>query len=102
MVYDDINSVGKRWIVSYAFARTKESLGYIRGKYDRIPIPGDDTVLDGDTLRAEAANERDDLILQLKESLEKTSKEAMMTRKANEAESINKTLSKVPLKFYTG
>jgi len=102
MEYTDINSVGRRWITAYAFALVKETLGYIRSKYSTIPIPGDDTSLDGDSLRSEGAADRDDLITQLRESLDKTSKEAMLERKSNEADMINNTLAKVPLQFYIG
>jgi len=77
-------------------------LGYIRSKYDTVPIPGDETSLDGDTLRSEAIAEKTDLIEQLRGSLEKTSKRAMMERRAEEANHIKDTLAKVPLKFYIG
>jgi len=102
MEYNQINSIGKRWIVSYGFANTKETLGYIRSKYSTIPIPGDDTTLDGDSLRSEAAEEKRELIDQLNASLEKTSKQAMTNRKAEEADNLNSVLSRVPLKFYIG
>jgi hypothetical protein len=38
--YTNINSVGRQWIFEYTLALAKEMLGYVRGKYQQIPIPG--------------------------------------------------------------
>ena len=43
--YNDINSVGRSWIFEYALALCKEMLGYVRGKYQVVPIPGDNVTL---------------------------------------------------------
>ena len=70
MQYQYINDVGKQWIRKYGFALSKELLGMIRSKYGTIPIPNAETTLDGDTLRSEAAAEKDLLVTQLREMLE--------------------------------
>ena len=40
-----INSIGRKWIFDYCLAICKEMLGYIRGKYQVVPIPNADTTL---------------------------------------------------------
>jgi hypothetical protein len=46
-IYSQINSMGRMWIYQYALAVSKEMLGYIRGKYQTIPVPGSETTLNG-------------------------------------------------------
>ena len=58
MKYSNINDVGKQWIRKYTFALSKELLGIIRSKYGTIPIPNAEVSLDGDTLRAEATEKK--------------------------------------------
>ena len=86
MQYQFINDVGKQWVRKYGLALTKELLGIIRSKYGTIPIPGSDTTLDGDTLRSEAAAEKEGLIAQLREMLEGTSRRALLEADKDEAE----------------
>ena len=78
MVYSNINDVGKQWIRKYTLALSKELLGIVRSKYGNIPIPNAEVSLDGDTLRAEATAEKEQLIEQLRENLEQTSRKALM------------------------
>ena len=77
MQFTHINDVGKQWIRKYGLALSKELLGIIRSKYGTVPIPNADTTLDGDTLRSEAAAEKEALITQLREILEQTSRKAL-------------------------
>ena len=70
--YSFINTIGRQWIRKYCLALAKEMLGSIRGKYQTIPIPGDDTTLDYSRLLSEAQSEKDALVLQLREDLDKT------------------------------
>ncbi len=102
MEFQFINDVGKQWIRKYGFALTKELLGIIRGKYGSIPIPNSDTTLDGDTLRAEAAAEKEGLVAQLREMLEQTSRKALLEADKDEAEFLQEKLSKVPYPIYIG
>ena len=102
MQYQFINDVGKQWIRKYGLALTKELLGMIRSKYGTIPIPNADTSLDGDTLRAEAAAEKEGLVSQLREILEQTSRRAMLEADKDEAEFLQEKLSKVPYPIYIG
>ena len=102
MEYQFINDVGKQWIRKYGLALTKELLGIIRSKYGTIPIPGSDTTLDGDTLRSEAAAEKEALVAQLREMLEQTSRKALLEADKDEAEFLQEKLSKVPYPIYIG
>ena len=102
MEYQFINDVGKQWIRKYGLALTKELLGTIRGKYGTIPIPNSDTTLDGDTLRAEAASEKEVLVTQLREMLEQMSRKALLEADKDEAEFLQEKLSKVPYPIYIG
>ena len=102
MVYSNINDVGKQWIRKYTLALAKELLGIIRSKYGSIPIPNAEVSLDGDTLRAEASAEKEQLIEQLRENLEQTSRKALMEAQRDESESQQDTLKKVPYPIYIG
>ena len=102
MVYNKINDVGKQWIRKYGLALAKELLGIIRSKYGTIPIPNADVSLDGDTLRAEASAEKEQLVEQLRETLEQTSRKAMMEAQRDEGDYQQDTLKKVPYPIYIG
>ena len=102
MTYRKINDVGKQWIRKYTLALAKELLGIVRSKYGTIPIPNSEVSLDGDTLRAEAAAEKEQLIEQLRENLEQTSRKALMEAKRDESEFEQETLKKVPYPIYIG
>jgi len=102
MEYKFINDVGKQWIRKYALALCKELLGMIRSKYGSIPIPNAETTLDGDTLRSEAAAEKELLVTQLREMLEQTSRRALLEADKDEAEFLQEKLQKVPYPIYIG
>ena len=102
MKYSNINDVGKQWIRKYCLALSKELLGIVRSKYGNIPIPNAEVSLDGDTLRAEATAEKEQLIEQLRENLEQTSRKALMEAQRDESESQQETLRKVPYPIYIG
>tara|TARA_A100001515_G_scaffold3113_1_gene3115 strand:+ start:4491 stop:5648 length:1158 start_codon:yes stop_codon:yes gene_type:complete len=102
MEYKHINDVGRQWIRKYGLALTKELLGIIRSKYGTIPIPNAETTLDGETLRSEAAAEKEGLITELRETLEATSRKAMLEADKDEAEFLQEKLNKVPYPIYIG
>ena len=102
MEFKHINDVGKQWIKKYALALCKELLGTIRSKYSSVPIPNADVTMDGDTLRNEAASEKEILITQLREILEQTSRKAMMEAERDESEALQEKLQKVPYPIYIG
>ena len=102
MTYSNINDVGKQWIRKYTLALAKELLGIIRSKYGNIPIPNAEVSLDGETLRAEATAEKEQLIEQLRENLEQTSRKALMEAQKDESDFQQETLRKVPYPIYIG
>ena len=102
MTFSDINEVGKQWIKKYGLALCKELLGTIRSKYASLPIPGAETTLDGDTLRTEAATEKEVLVTQLREMLEQMSRKALLEADKDEAEFLNEKLNKVPIPIFIG
>tara|TARA_B110000977_G_scaffold18942_1_gene22870 strand:+ start:195 stop:2006 length:1812 start_codon:yes stop_codon:yes gene_type:complete len=83
--YSFINAVGKQWIRKFCLALCKEMLGSVRGKYQSVPIPGDDTTLDYSRLLSEASSEKESLILQLREDLEATTTLSQNTRSTDES-----------------
>ena len=102
MEFKEINDVGKQWIKKYALALCKELLGTIRSKYASLPIPNAETTLDGDTLRNEATAEKEFLMTQLSEMLERTSRKSLLEADKDEAEFLNEKLAKVPYPIYIG
>ena len=100
--YSNINDVGKQWIRKYTLALVKELLGAIREKYNEIPIPDGSVSLDGAALRAEAQNEKDELVKQLRENLEELSRKQQFEIRKNESDYHQDMLRKIPLKIYVG
>tara|TARA_R110002012_G_scaffold220911_2_gene392554 strand:- start:4873 stop:6015 length:1143 start_codon:yes stop_codon:yes gene_type:complete len=102
MNYSRINAPGIQWIKKYTLALAKELLGQIRSKYAAVPVPGGDVSLDGDSLRGEGAAEKENLITQLREDLEASSRRNMLEAKKDEAEFLKETIGNVPLNIYIG
>jgi hypothetical protein len=100
--YANINDMGRAWIIKYGIALAKEMLGLIRNKYSNIPIPNGEVTLNGSDLVSQGQAEKETLITQLREFLDKMTKEQMMTRQNAEATQMHEMLSKVPLKIYVG
>jgi len=102
MKYQFINDVGKQWIRKYGLVLCKELLGNIRSKFGSIPIPGSEFTLDGETLRSEAASDKELLITELRETLEQTSRRVLMETDSEESMRLQEKLNKVPLNIYVG
>ena len=100
--YGKINDMGRAWIIKYGIALAKEMLGLIRNKYSSVPIPNGEVTLNGGDLVSQGQSEKEALITQLREFLDKLTKEQMMTRQNAEATQMHEMLSKVPLKIYVG
>lgn len=100
--YSQINSVGRQWIYQYTLALAKELLAYIRGKYTQLPVPGSVTTLNQTDLLADARAEKQALLPQLREMLEQTSRKNQLERRAEESDSMRRTLSDVPYTIYVG
>ena len=100
--YAGINSVGRQWVYRYTLALSKELLGYIRGKYQQIPVPGSNTGLNQADLLTDARTEKTELLTQLREMLEQTSRRNQLERRANESEFVKTTLQSVPMTIFVG
>jgi len=100
--YTNINDMGRSWIYRYGAALVKETLGYVRNKYSSVPIPNGEVTLNGSDLVSQGQSEKEALITQLREFLDKLTKEQMLTRQNTEATQQMEILSKVPLKIYVG
>jgi len=100
--YTNINDMGRSWIYRYGAAVVKETLGYVRSKYNSVPIPNGEVTLNGTDLVSQGQSEKEALITQLREFLDKLTKEQMLTRQNAEATQHMEILSKIPLKIYVG
>ena len=100
--YTTINDMGRAWIIRYGSAIAKEMLGYIRSKYSSVPIPNGEVTLNGSDLVSQGQSEKEALITQLREFLEKMTKEQMLTRQNTEATQMNEMMAKIPLRLYVG
>jgi len=100
--YTTINSIGRTWIFKYTLALAKETLGLIRSKYENVPIPDAIIKLDGELLRRESKEEKDELIKEIRETLEQTGLQAQMKKQAENAKYMNEVFSLIPNLIYVG
>ena len=100
--YNEINSIGRSWVFDYTLAVCKEMLGYIRGKYTQVPIPGAETQLNQADLLSAATSEKEAQIARLREYFDETSRKALMERRADETNATLIELSAVPYPIYIG
>ena len=98
--YQYINAPGRYWIFEYTLALAKELLGYIRGKYTSVPVPGAEVTLNQGDLIAAANAEKAALIEKLRLDLDENSRKMQLQRKAEEADAMGRTLEQVPLPIY--
>ena len=100
--YNQLNSVAKQWIYRYTLALARELLGYIRGKYTTVPVPGSEATLNQADLLADARSEKESLLSNLREMLDQTSRLSQLERKSNESKFLKDTLSDVPMTIFIG
>ena len=100
--YAQINAPGRYWIFEYTAALAKEMLGYVRGKFPTIPIPGAETSMNQGDLLADARTEKVALIEKLRGDLDETTRQKQLERKQAEAEAMKSTISEVPMFIYIG
>ena len=102
MPYNIINDAGRQWIRRYALAAAKMTLGEIREKYQTIPIPGSELTLNGASLKSEGQAEKDALIAQLREDLDRTSTTTQLDLKSQQQQSLQGILKGIPYGIYVG
>ena len=100
--YSRINSVGRSWIFEYTLALCKEMLGYIRGKYTQVPIPGAEVTLNQQDLLSSATAEKEALIGKLREYFDQTSRQSLLERRAAESDARRSELDNVPMTIFVG
>jgi hypothetical protein len=101
-VYRQINTVGRYWIYQYTLALAKEMLGYVRGKYNIVPVPGSEVSLNASELLSAATEEKRSLLEQLRGTLDEASRTKQLERKSQESQFLRDDLSNVPLLIYIG
>ena len=101
-VYSTINSVGRSWIFEYTLALCKEMLGYVRGKYQSVPIPGAEVSLNQGDLIASANTEKEALVTKLRDYFDQTSRQSLLERRNAESTARQSELDKVPMVIYVG
>jgi hypothetical protein len=98
--YNYINSIGKMWIYQYTLALCREILGYVRGKYSTVPIPGSEVTLNQQDLLTDARATKEALLTQLRDTLDKTGRQAQLEKLAANSDNLNKTLNNIPMGIY--
>lgn len=94
--YITINSIGRLWIFKYTLALAKELLGNIRSKYQEIPIPDAEIRLDGELLRREATAEKEQLVKEIRETLEQVGHQAQLEKHMKNADAMQNIFQRVP------
>jgi hypothetical protein len=100
--YSNINSIGRSWIFEYTLAIVKEMLGYVRGKYTTVPIPGAEVTLNQSDLLASSTADKNTLIEKLRQYFDETSREALLQRRKNESDHAQSELNKSPMTIFIG
>jgi hypothetical protein len=95
--YKQINSIGKQWIRQYTIAISMEQLGYIRGKFGNVPIPGGEVSLNSGDMISNGRSDKESLVTKLKEMLDTMTYDKLVELQATRAEQINKQLKFVPV-----
>ncbi len=93
ITYSSINQPGRQWIRKYTYALAKELLGIIRSKYSSMPIPDGEVTLDGEALKTEGREEKQQLLEELKEFLESVSLTEKLKAEAEEANAQQEVLT---------
>ena len=98
-VYSRINAVGRAWVLKYTLALCREIEAHIRIQFANLNIQGVGP-LQGSELITDARTEKENLINELKEMLNETSRKGQLERKQQESAFHRDTLQQVPLPIY--
>jgi hypothetical protein len=98
-MYSKINTVGRTWIFKYTLALAREIEAHIRIQFANLNIQGVGP-LQGSELITDARTEKENLLTELKEMLNETSRRGQLERKQLEAGYMRDTLQQVPLPIY--
>ena len=98
-IYSKINTVGRTWIFKYTLALCREIEAHIRIQFANVNVQGVGS-LQGSELVADARTEKEQLVTELKEMLNETSRKGQLERKQLEASFMRDTLQQIPLPIY--
>jgi hypothetical protein len=98
-LYSRINTVGRTWIFKYTLSLCREIEAHIRIQFANTNIEGVGP-LQGSELITDARKEKEDLLIELKEMLNETSRRGQLERKQLEAGYMRDTLQQIPLPIY--
>ncbi len=102
ITYAKTNDMSRTWIFKYTLVLAKELLGIIRSKFSEIPYPDGEIKLDGEILRREAADEKEALIKELRETLEETGMQAQMKKQMENSKAMQEVFNRIPTLIYVG
>ena len=102
ITYSDLNQPAKQWTKEYTAALTSELLGLVRGKYTVVNIPGAETTLNFADLISRGQTMQKELREKLRLDLEDMSRQKQLERKESENNSLESTLTNIPLMVYVG
>ena len=94
--------VGRSWIFEMTLAIVKETLGYVRGKYATVPIPGAEVTLNQSDLLSAATAEKVALVTRLREYLNETSRQSLLERRQAESVARVAEINNVPMTIFIG
>lgn len=97
-IYTNINQVGRSWTFRYSLAICKEIEGQIRATFQGSNFGG--LIVNGSELLTDARTEKLDLMTELKEYLDQTTRRSQLERKQQESEFTRQTMGQVPLLIY--
>ena len=93
LVWEKLNTPAQNWVRKYLIAYSKEGLARIWGKFSgELQVPESSVKLDYLSLLTEGKDEKEKLILELKERLERLRPDKLLLRKGDEAENLNRAL----------
>jgi hypothetical protein len=97
-IYTSINQIGRSWIFRYALAICKEIEGQIRATFQGTNFGG--IVVNGSELLTDSRTEKSELMTELKEYLEQTTRRSQLERKQQESDFTRQTMNEIPLLIY--
>jgi len=97
-IYTDINQVGRSWIFRYALAICKEIEGQIRATFQGSNFGG--LIVNGSELLTDARTEKSELMTELKEYLDQTTRRSQLERKQQESDFTRQSMNQIPLLIY--
>tara|TARA_B100001123_G_scaffold50596_1_gene52175 strand:+ start:8410 stop:9606 length:1197 start_codon:yes stop_codon:yes gene_type:complete len=95
--FNRVNSIARQWVRQYTLSACKELLGYIRSKFDSVPIADTTLSLNGGDLVSQGREEKTNLKTELKEMLDTMTYGKLIAAEAEEVESMQRILRNIPI-----